>query len=66
MSDNEAYIVEKKDEIRKLGKGGTVETWYRIYATSAKGTYYHVEVHEDNLDNADQVLAARALQLDSI
>jgi len=66
MSGKGNYTVDKKDEIRKLDKAGKVETWYRIYATTTGGTYFHVEVHEDNLASADQVLAARAEQLDSI
>lgn len=66
MSDKALYTVDKKDEIRRLDKGGAVETWYRIYATSLKGTYFHVEVHEDNLASADLVLTDRARQLDSI
>lgn len=60
------YTVDSKEEIRKLGKGGEVDVYYRIWATTKKGTYFHVDVAEDELDKANEVLTARAKQLDSI
>jgi len=66
MSNGQAYKVESKEEIRKLSKAGEVETWYRIYATSKGGTYFHVDIPEDQLDKANEVLTARAKELDSI
>ena len=66
MSNGSTYKVESKEEIRKLDKGGEVETWYRIYATSKGGTYFHVDVPEAELDNANGLLEAKAKKLDSI
>ena len=60
------YTIEDKEEIRRLSKAGEVETWYRIWATSKGGTYFHVDVKEDQLDTADEPLTARAKALDAI
>lgn len=60
------YTVESKEEIRRLGKAGEVETMFRIWATSKGGTYFHVDVPESQLDKSDSVLTARAKQLDAI
>lgn len=60
------YTIEDKEEIRRLSKAHEVETWYRIWATSKGGTYFHVDVKEDELDKADEVLTARAKALDAI
>ncbi len=66
MPSTDPYTTERKEEFRRLAKGGEVETWYRIYATSKGGTYYHIEIPEAQLDKAPQLLAAKAKQLDSI
>lgn len=66
MGKGTDYTIEAKEEIRKLSKAGEVETWYRIWATSKGGTYFHVDVPEAELDKADEVLTARAKQLDAI
>jgi len=66
MSNDEIYKTESKEEVRKLSKAGDVETWYRIYATSKGGTYFHIDVPEDQLDQADDLLTTRAKQLDAI
>ncbi|KKK67094.1 hypothetical protein LCGC14_2957520 [marine sediment metagenome] len=66
MSKGTDYKVEKKDEVRKLSKGGELETWFRIFATSKGGTYFHVDIIEDQLDNADAILTTRAKKLDAI
>ena len=60
------YTVEKKDEIRKLSKTGEVLTYYRIWATSKGGAYFHVEIPEDQLAQANEVLTKRAKELDAI
>lgn len=60
------YTVQRKEEIRKLNQAGEIETWYRIYAISKGGTYYHVEVPERNLDVAPKALTERANKLDAI
>lgn len=66
MPKSDKYTVEEKEEIRKLGKDGEVETWYRIWATSKGGTYFHVDVPEAQLAKADEVLTKRAEELDAI
>lgn len=66
MAKGTDYTIKTKEEIRKLSKAGEVETWFRIYATSKGDTYFHVDVKEDELDKADEVLTARAKQLDGI
>lgn len=66
MGDIGLYKVESKEEIRKLSKAGEVETWFRIYATSKGGTYFHVDVPEEQLAQADAALSKRAKELDAI
>lgn len=66
MSKGTDYKTDKKEEIRRLTKEGEVEIWYQIFATSKGGTYFHIEVREDELDKADELLTARAKQLDAI
>lgn len=61
------YTVESKEEIRRLSKKtGEVETWYRIWATSKGGTYFHLDVEEAHLDQAEALLTKRAKELDAI
>jgi len=66
MPDSKFYTVESKEEIRKLSKAGEVETWYRIWATSKKGTYFHVDIGEKELGKADEILSQKAKELDAI
>jgi len=66
MGKGTDYKTDKKEEYRLLTKEGDVETWYRIFATSKGGAYFHVEVREDQLDKAEEVLTARARKLDAI
>jgi len=66
MLEHNAYTTEKKEEVQKLARDGEVQTYFRIWATSRGGTYFHVDIPEDELAKADQVLAARAKQLDGI
>lgn len=66
MSNTELYKVESKEEIRRLGKGDEPETWFRIWATTKKGTYFHVDIKEDEFDKAHDLLQKRAQQLDAI
>lgn len=66
MAPIKDYQIEKKEERQKLTPTGDVVTVYRIWATSKGGTYFHVEVPEKDLDKADQLLSARAKQLDAI
>lgn len=66
MPEKTDYTTESKEEIRRLSKAGEVETWYRIWATSKKGSYFHVDVPEKQLGHADAYLTARARELDNI
>ena len=66
MPPEKPYTTKSKDEIRKLSKDGELQTWYRIFATSAGGTFYHVDVLEDDLAKAGEALTARAAALDAI
>ena len=66
MAKGDSYTTESKEEFSKLSKAGEIETWFRIYATSKGGTRFHVEISEDQLDQADEVLTARANKLDAI
>lgn len=66
MPPGDLYTVEKKEEAQRLGKDGEVITYYRIWATSAGGTYFHVDVPEEELDKSPSLLAARAKKLDAI
>lgn len=66
MTNGQLYKVESKEEIRRLGKGDEPEVWYRIWATTKKGTYFHVDVKEDELDKAHDYLQAKATKLDTI
>lgn len=60
---DELYTVDSKEEIRRLGKQGEPYLAYRIYATAKDGTYFSVEVPEDELDNAHTILEAKARKI---
>ena len=66
MAKDTDYKVESKEEIRKLSKAGEVEVWYRIWATSKGGTYFHVDIRSDQLAKADDILTRQAHILDAI
>jgi len=66
MNDRSSYTVEKKEETQKLGRGGEVQTYFRIWATSRGGTYFHIDVLEDQLEKASELLEAQAKKLDAI
>ncbi len=66
MAKNTDYTVDKKDEVRMLDKGGAVITSYRIWATSKGGTYFHTDILETELSQADARLTAKAKLLDAI
>lgn len=61
------YKVEKKEELRKIVKD-EVEVYYRVWATSKGGTYFHVDLSEKDLpkEKADAILTKRAKELDAI
>ncbi len=66
MTKGTDYTVDKKQEVPKLVQGGEVETWWRIYATSKGGTYFHIDVSDKLLLKADELLTAKAKALDAI
>lgn len=67
MAKTTDYTTDKKEEFRKLNpKTQDVETWYRIWATSKGGTYFHVEVPGSELGKADEPLTRRAKEIDAI
>lgn len=63
----EGVKVERKEEITKLNpKTHEIETWFRMWATSKGGTYFHVDVPESALDKAGETLNQKATQIDAI
>lgn len=66
MAKGSDYTVDTKDEVRMLDKGGEVKTSYRIWATSKGGTYFHLDVPELELKDADARLTAKAKALDAV
>ncbi|MBA7571006.1 hypothetical protein ES708_12762 [subsurface metagenome] len=66
MTKGDSYATESKEEVSRLSPAGDIETWFRIYATSKGGTRFHVEISEDQLERADEILTARAKKLDAI
>jgi len=60
------YTVEKKEERVRMTRTGEMITVYRIWATSKGGTYFHIEVPEDQIGKADELLLKRARELDAI
>ena len=60
------YKVESKQELSSIGRGNQVYTYFRIWATTAKGTYFHVDVPEADLAKSDEYLGKRAKELDAI
>lgn len=59
--------VEKKEEITKLNvKTHELETWYRIWATSKGGTYFHVDIPERDLAKIAEIVDKKATQLDAV
>lgn len=60
------YTSKRKEEFRKMIDTGEIETWYRFYAVSNGGTYFHVEVPERDIAKAPKLLEERAKQLDAI
>ena len=66
MPLTETYVVDSKEEVRILDKAGNVVVMYRIWATTKKGTYFHIDVEEAKLADAPKLLEARAKGLDAI
>lgn len=67
MVEKPSYTVESKEEIRILDrKTGEPYVAYRIWATTKKGTYFHVDVPEAELDKAPALLDKKAKELDAI
>ncbi len=67
MPEQVNYAVESKEEIRRLDrKTGEPYVAYRIWATTKKGTYFHIDIPEGELDKAPTLLDKKAKQLDAI
>jgi hypothetical protein len=66
MPGDKNYIVEKKEEIRRITRAGEPFTVYRIWATSDGGTYFHIEIPEADLEQSHKLLSLKAKTLDSI
>ena len=66
MGKGTDYIVEKKEELRRISRAGEPVLFLRIFATSKGGTYFQVEIPEDQLERADAVLTKKAKELDAI
>ncbi len=67
MAEQASYTVESKEEIRRLDrKTGEAFVAYRIWATTKKGTYFHLDVPELELDKAPALLEKKAKQIDAI
>lgn len=60
------YLVDRIEETRRISPHGEVLTYYRIWATSKKGTLFHIEVAENEMEKAPQLLQKRAQMLDSL
>lgn len=62
------YTTKSKEELRKLNEAGDVETYYRVWATSKGGTYFHVDVSEKELNSgkAVEMLTKKAQALDAV
>lgn len=63
---NKNYKVERKDARIRFRETGEQYTVYRIWATSAGGTLFMVEIEETDLATAEKVLTDKATQLDAI
>ena len=60
--------VEKVEEIVRLNKDREAETYFRTWATSPKGVYFHLDLPDKiaGTPKALEVLAKRAAELDSM
>ena len=61
------FFVDKKLELQRMERGEVV-TFFRVWATSKGGVYFHVDLSEVDLDTAraHEILAKRAKELDVI
>lgn len=66
MAKGTDYKVEKKQEIIGLDSEGKPTSMYRIVAVSKGGTRFHLDIPEDQLDQAEKLLTAKANRLDAI
>lgn len=66
MPNNATYTTGRKDEFRRMNQDGDVENWWRIYATTTRGTRFNIEVRDKDLAQAPAMLAAKAKEVDSI
>ena len=66
MSPTSNYTWDHTEETRKIDQRGEVHTYYRVFAYTAKKTYFHIEVADTDLAKAPELLAKKAAVLDSI
>lgn len=66
MPEPKSYTVSKKEEHMRFTPEQGTFTVIRFWATSKGGTYFHVDVPEDQLDKAPQLLEAKAKKLDAV
>jgi hypothetical protein len=61
------YTINKKQMIRALDeKTREPMLAWRFFATSQGGTYFWLDVPDDQLEQAGELLAARAAKIDAI
>ncbi len=67
MTPVQNYKIERKEEMRRMDLK-TMAPWmgYRFWVTSQGGTYFSIEIAEDQLDHAGELISAKAKKLDSI
>jgi len=62
------YTVKQITERAHLAPDGTIQKIYRIEATTAGGTFFTVDLTEEQTDpkRAAEILTAKAVQLDRV
>lgn len=60
--------VDKMRETRKLLEHGDLKTYFRVWATTAKGVPFTLEVAEEDMkkEKLDELLRGKAAELDAI
>ncbi len=66
MTKDKDYTITKKTEVTRISPAGEPVLYLRVHALSKGGTPFQLEIPEDNLDNADALLTAKAKKLDLI
>ena len=66
MTKGADYTVTKKTEVTRVSPAGEPVLYLRIHALSKGGTPFQLEIPEDQIDQADALLTAKAKKLDAI